>query len=105
MLPTRVVKVDNKPEDIRLVDGRNSRGHYMCLSHCWGSKQPLTTNKANLGDHLTSIPWDKIPKLYQDTIRLAWRYHIQLVWIDSVCILQGDDADWAHEVGRMCDVW
>lgn len=105
ILPARVLSVGTKPQDIRLLEGGNSHGQYICLSHCWGSEQPLTTTRDNLQDHLVSIPWDKIPILYQDTIRLAWRYQIEFVWIDSLCVLQGDDEDWAREAGRMCDVY
>lgn len=104
-LPTRVLKVGRKPEDIRLLDGRNSHGHYICLSYCWGSVQPLTTTVANLGNHLTSIPWGTLPRLYKDTVRLAWRFGIEFVWIDSLCILQDDRDDWEREAGRMCDVY
>ncbi|KAF3799378.1 hypothetical protein GCG54_00001420 [Colletotrichum gloeosporioides] len=87
------------------MESSGVQDRYICLSHCWGSKQPLITTQSNLAYHLNHIPWDKIPPLYQDTIRLAWRYGIKYVWIDSLCILQGDERDWAHEAGRMKDVY
>lgn len=87
------------------MESSGVQDRYICLSHCWGSKQPLVTTKTNLEDHLNHIPWESMPPLYRDTIRLAWRYGIKYVWIDSLCILQGDERDWAHEAGRMKDVY
>lgn len=67
-LPTRVLDIGRTPHDIRLVETNGSVGKYTCLSHCWGGKQPLTTTKDNFRQHLASIPWDMIPKTFQDAI-------------------------------------
>lgn len=104
-LPTRVISIEEHSGDIRLMDAGGIRDRYICLSHCWGSKQPLVTTSENIQDHRKSIPWEEIPRLYQDTLRIARRYRIKYVWIDSLCILQGDKEDWAREAGRMKDVY
>ncbi|KAH7193931.1 heterokaryon incompatibility protein-domain-containing protein [Fusarium flagelliforme] len=103
-LPTRVIKVGRSPHDIRLQKGGYS-APYICLSHCWGSKQPLITNKRNVDDHFGCIIWEDLPLLYQDTIRVAWRLNIEYVWIDSLCIIQNSPDDWAREAGRMQHVY
>ena len=103
-LPTRVIRVGRKPDDIRLQNG-GFCAPYICLSHCWGSKQPLTTNKRNVDDNFGCIVWEDMPLLYQDTIRLAWRLGIEYVWIDSLCIIQNSADDWAREAGRMHNVY
>lgn len=104
-LPTRVIDVGRNCNTIRLIESSNFGGHYICLSHCWGSIRPLVTTGDNYKDHLQHIPWETIPHLYQDAIRLAWRYDIQYVWIDSICIVQDDLKDWEHEAGRMSEVY
>ncbi|RFN54472.1 het-domain-containing protein [Fusarium flagelliforme] len=103
-LPTRVLKVGRGPNDVRLQRGAVC-ARYICLSHCWGSKQPLITTKQNIDNHLVHIAWKDMPLLYQDTIRLAWRLGIEYVWIDSLCIIQDSADDWAREAGRMKDVY
>ncbi|KAI1057398.1 hypothetical protein LB507_011525, partial [Fusarium sp. FIESC RH6] len=104
LLPTRVIKVGRGPDDICLQTGGFS-ARYICLSHCWGSKQPLITTKRNVDDRFDCIAWKEIPVLYQDIVRLAWRLGIEYVWIDSLCIIQDSPDDWAREAGRMKDVY
>ena len=104
LLPTRVIKVGRGPEDVRLQKG-GFCARYICLSHCWGSKQPLITTKQNVDDHFVRIVWENMPLLYQDTVRLAWQSGIEYIWIDSLCIIQDSSDDWAHEAGSMKDVY
>lgn len=104
-LPTRVLNIGSKPSDIRLEVSNGSIGRYTCLSHCWGGAQPLKTTKDNFEDHLVSIPWDTIPKTFQEAIKFNWHLGIRYVWIDSLCIIQGDGDDWARESTKMCDVY
>jgi hypothetical protein len=50
-LPSRVLKISG-PNEVRLhVSAQDERGQYVCLSHCWGAKQPITTTKATLDIH------------------------------------------------------
>ncbi|EGO56245.1 hypothetical protein NEUTE1DRAFT_34046, partial [Neurospora tetrasperma FGSC 2508] len=44
---------------------------YTCLSHCWGTQQPLKTTQRNYSQHLASIEWDQIPQTFQDAIQLT----------------------------------
>ncbi|KAK4151593.1 heterokaryon incompatibility protein-domain-containing protein [Chaetomidium leptoderma] len=104
-LARRGVSPPRKPSEIRLEVADGRIGRYTCLSHCWGGAQPLKTTKDNSEDHLVSIPWDTIPKTFQEAIKLNWHLGIQYIWIDSLCIIQGDGDDWARESTKMCDVY
>lgn len=51
------------------------------------------------------IPFEKLPKTFQDTIILALGTDIEYVWIDSLCIIQGDQEDWKRETENMASVY
>ena len=105
--PTRVLKLDSSsPPSLRLYELKGEfREPYVCLSHCWGIKQPLKTVKSNLDRHFRGIPWSDLPRTFADaceyTLRLGYKY----IWIDSLCIIQDDEADWQHEAARMASVY
>lgn len=104
-LPSRILDIGEDDNQIRLVEGDGHRTRYLCLSYCWGGVQPLKTMRQNITDHMTSIPWTAIPKLFQDLIGLARKLCIRYVWIDSLCIIQGDHEDWAKESSKMCQIY
>lgn len=104
-LPRRVLDVGAGPNDeIRLVETSNChQGRYTCLSHCWGRNHPpLKTTRDYLASHLRGIPWRDIPATFRDAIRFTRHLGVRYLWIDSLCIIQDDEDDWARESGDMC---
>jgi hypothetical protein len=69
----------------------------MTLSHCWGQKTFLVTNKANLKNHRTSIPIDGLSQTFKDAIWITRQLKIKYLRIDSLCIVQDDFENWAFE--------
>ncbi|KAK4182248.1 HET-domain-containing protein [Podospora australis] len=106
-LPTRLVDIGSDKAHVKLVETNVSdiKGPYTCLSHCWGGYQPLRTTKETLTQHLSSIPWDGMPKTFQDAIEFNRHLGVQYIWIDSLCIIQDDRDDWARESAAMCAVY
>lgn len=103
-LPTRVVDVSD-PTNVKLIEASGMTGRYLCLSHCWGEHQPLRTLTSNYVDHLSSIPWSQIPETFQDAITLTRTLGFSYIWIDSLCIVQDDAADWEAEAQKMMDIY
>lgn len=106
ILPTRIIDVGPPDGSInpRLVETQNkTSGFYASLSHCWGpaNKRPLMTTRATLRDRMAGIAWDDIPKTYQDAIIAIRQINIRYLWIDSLCIIQDDHADWLKESKKM----
>lgn len=97
-LPTRVLRVSgsSKASSVKLMETNGMKGRYCALSHCWGAvdKQPLSTTRENLQQHLKGISLEELPKSFQDTVMLAKGIGIEFVWIDSLCIVQNDNLDW-----------
>ncbi|KAI9734340.1 MAG: hypothetical protein M1834_002446 [Cirrosporium novae-zelandiae] len=106
-LPTRVIDVGptNGSEDPRLVISDCRHGKYITLSHSWGKIPTITTGKATLQERLNGIPLSSLPRNFSDAILITRKFGVQYLWIDSLCILQDDIADWATESARMADVY
>lgn len=109
-LPTRLIEIPQDPEKggIKLRDSSELRQDlkYVALSYCWGTtKPPCLTTSDNLAGHLESIRWSSIPKTFQDAVLFSRRLGVGYIWIDSICIVQGDDcnakADWSRESAHM----
>ncbi|KAH7397035.1 heterokaryon incompatibility protein-domain-containing protein [Phaeosphaeria sp. MPI-PUGE-AT-0046c] len=108
-LPSRVLAVrgDNTRPWIQLIEGKGLKGRYLALSHCWGSaeKPPLRTTSENYQKHQSGILFEDLPKTFQDTLKLAQGIGNTYVWIDSLCIIQGDRQDWHSEAANMRDIY
>jgi hypothetical protein len=105
-LPTRVLDVGtdgSTPKLVVTLDGQ--AGSYICLSHCWGSSQPLTTTTMTLSERRHGIEWQKLPKTFQDAITVSRQLEIRFLWIDSLCILQDDTDDWQKESAKMATIY
>lgn len=72
----------------------------MALSHRWGSPQQhakFCTYTSNIGELRRGIDVARLPKAFQDAIRVTRGLGLQRLWIDSVCIVQDDPDDWDAE--------
>ncbi|KAK8067252.1 hypothetical protein PG997_013999 [Apiospora hydei] len=78
---------------------------YIALSYCWGSGQNLTTTKDTLDSHQTRVRWDDIPVLFQDVMKIARALSVRFLWIDALCIIQGDEEDWEQEAQKMASYY
>ncbi|KKZ66851.1 hypothetical protein EMCG_07456 [[Emmonsia] crescens] len=104
-LPTRVVDVGLDDGSVKLIEPRGLRAKYICLSHCWGLAQIITTTKSTLTDHKRGIPWTRLSKTFRDAISLTRALGIKYIWIDSLCILQDDARDWNVESANMAAIY
>ncbi|KAI0193788.1 heterokaryon incompatibility protein-domain-containing protein [Xylaria flabelliformis] len=96
----RVVQTDN------LSDGNKLNGiQYLTLSHTWGRIGPTKLTLSNLKDMAEGIKIIDLPRMFQDTIRIAQRLKIRFLWVDSLCIIQDSPDDWAKECSVMDKVY
>lgn len=119
-LPTRLVHVGNPAigqaprvvlshEEFKdgVVDADQAR--YLALSYCWGSATDrlshLTSDVSTILDRMVAIPWAVLPRAFQDVVLLAIALGVRYVWIDSLCILQGEGGDWQEESATMWSVF
>jgi hypothetical protein len=104
-LPTQVIRVGVLDSDTKLHIAKNEeRAHYCALSHCWGGSSPLTTTKSNLIPHMAGLP-TPLPRTFGHSVAVARALGIEYLWIDSLCIVQDSDEDWASETSKMAGVY
>ncbi|UPX11339.1 uncharacterized protein EKO05_0001947 [Ascochyta rabiei] len=118
-LPTRLIDVGSQSKpSLRLVEtavDKVSSDVYIALSHPWGdvSKyKPFCTlreDPSKAGHDIRrfkqAIPKDQLPATFEDAVICTRRLGVQYLWIDSLCILQGDDGDFNEESKKMEDVY
>lgn len=109
-LPTRVIDVGlGGQEPFLHISSNGEKGRYLALSHRWGdpssSHKKLLTLARNIASRRQGIPLAAFPKTFREAIEVARGLGIQHMWIDSLCIVQDDKADWAVEAGRMASVY
>jgi hypothetical protein len=73
----------------------------MTLSHCWGRKVFTTLTPDNFHSYLFRIPYEDLSKTFKEAILITRRLGFRYLWIDSLCIKQGDEVDWRHESAKM----
>jgi hypothetical protein len=90
--------VETKPNGIS--------GPYASLSHCWGLIRFVNLTTKNKTQFMEEgIPWRELPKNFQEAIEVARFLEINYIWIDSLCMIQGDDGDFREQAPLMHKVY
>jgi hypothetical protein len=107
-LPRRILVLDDSSEGnitIRLEENELKLSRYATLSHCWGHQQRCTTTCENFEERKIGIPWNEIPKTFQDSIIYCLKLGIRYLWVDALCIIQNDTHDWEVESSKMAAIY
>ena len=106
--PSRLLKLSGlKSSKVKLIETAKTPpcGSYISLSHRWG-KFPITmTTQGTLELFISGIEVMSLPKTFREAILVARNLGIGYLWIDSLCIIQGDPKDWQHEAALMHHVY
>jgi hypothetical protein len=107
-MPSRLLDVGPADTDtLRLCcSNKNKTLKYVALSHCWGvlteaEKRQFCTTDENIKARQKGFDVSELPKTFRDAVRVAQNLGIQYLWIDSLCIIQGNQKDWKSEAKRM----
>ncbi|KAK4220623.1 heterokaryon incompatibility [Podospora fimiseda] len=84
--------------------------YYLGLSHCWGNptsddKSQFCTTLENHDHRLGGFSSYDLPKTFQDAIEVTRALGKQYLWIDALCIIQGDGGDWESQANTMQDIF
>jgi hypothetical protein len=106
-LPKRVLDVEypDNESHLRLLRTEGRKGRYVTLSHRWGVESPLLATKATFKALCDGIQVNQLPLLFLDAITVARKLGVRWLWIDSLCIIQDDKADWEQEAAKMGDIF
>ena len=111
-MPTRVIDVGDptlpaakRVTRIVLTKDLKQQQPYTALSYCWGRGTQAMLNDKNLADFLKLLPEPKLSKTHNEAIDLTRLLGIRYIWIDALCIIQGNAKDWEAESKRMASVY
>ena len=102
--PKRLIYLDSETRMACLIDTPQGepRPRYIALSYCWGhSEHNLTTTTDTLGKRMKNIPIGKLGATLKDVFELVLNLGEKYLWIDALCILQGDKDEWERESRNM----
>ncbi|KAL5364203.1 heterokaryon incompatibility protein-domain-containing protein [Aspergillus floccosus] len=109
LLPDRIIWVQAQVlSRIALLEpDSGTRARYITLSYCWGPVTAATylTQAETLSARKAGIDFDDLPPLFQDVVTIARTLGIDYVWIDRLCVIQGDDADFSVQASKMGDIY
>lgn len=106
-LPRRVLDISDIAQGFVVLheSSLGEKAPYIAISYCWGTGAALKTTRANLQSHFKAIALAAFPETLRDVIRLAWGLSFRYVWIDALCIIQGDESDWAEQAKNMTGIY
>ncbi|KAL0944623.1 uncharacterized protein CTRU02_202510 [Colletotrichum truncatum] len=103
-MPTRVIEVGTKSH--RLLPTDDLQEPYVALSYCWGpAMDTFKLTHDTYAEMLDGIAEIKLAKTHQEAIGFSRAIGIKYIWIDALCIIQGDAEDWAAESRLMDQVY
>ncbi|RYP68170.1 hypothetical protein DL771_006820 [Monosporascus sp. 5C6A] len=114
-LPTRILDLGPPQTSTRalswwhslrlVVTESGDTGHYLTLSHRWGSTYHTKLMIGTLDTFKYSISFRTLPKTYQDAVTIARRLGYRYLWIDALCIIQDDTQDWLDQSEKMASIY
>ena len=110
-LPKRVIDVGTADgsSKLRLVETRRKQGRYITLSYCWGHNEgprpKFLLSRRNISRYKQEIPLEMLPATLRDAIFIVRRLGERYLWVDCLCIIQGDQDDWITEAANMSSIF
>ncbi|KAK8108861.1 hypothetical protein PG984_014662 [Apiospora sp. TS-2023a] len=82
---------------------------YAALSYCWGNAAEAAcqfkTEPHSLEARLAGFDVTDTTAVVQDTVKVCRALGIRYLWVDAVCIVQGDKDDWERESQKMSSIY
>ncbi|KAI1206225.1 heterokaryon incompatibility protein-domain-containing protein [Annulohypoxylon truncatum] len=82
---------------------------YAALSYCWGppedARLQLTTTKETFEKRRRGIENHEMTQVLKDAVFIARELGMPYLWIDALCITQGDTGDWEKQSVDMSKIY
>lgn len=108
-MPKRLIHLqdDNHAALVEAVNGsEHANATYAALSYCWAGDQKFKAKRSNLSLLMEQgFLIASLPIVWRETIELCRKLGLQYLWIDALCIVQDDEADWVEELARMGTIY
>jgi hypothetical protein len=73
---------------------------WVALTQCWGGRTTLKTTSSTLEAMQRGISFEEFPT-FRDVVLITRRLGFRYPWIDSLCIIQDSEDDWASEASKI----
>ncbi len=108
--PTRLLDMHEVDREgvMRIIEVESNLDcEYVALSYCWGRKHPtwISYVKRCQATQQRVVHVEQMPQTPQDAVISCLKLGYSYIWIDCLCILQGNKADWLQEGAKMCDIY
>ncbi|KAH8598638.1 heterokaryon incompatibility protein-domain-containing protein, partial [Bisporella sp. PMI_857] len=104
LLPTRALDVGDPL--IRLYSSKIAqRAEYAALSYCWGGTQTTQTTSSTIDAFSKGLDLRICSQTIQDAVVVTRGLGLQYLWIDALCIIQGQTSDKMHEIASMGKIY
>ncbi|KAF1980846.1 HET-domain-containing protein [Aulographum hederae CBS 113979] len=106
-LPKMVIVVSSNDKEASClhITSAGEVGQYVTLSYCWGAGNKLLLTNKNMSALQSDIPFQDLSKTLQDAITIPRKLGFKYLWIDALCIIQDNEADWAEQASLMADIY
>ena len=110
-MPWRLLKAEKDANDyyhVDLVQDLSYCASYATLSYTWGGDQPHKTTKVKIALQsagMLSLGWNELPKTIQDAVKVTVTLGLSFLWIDSLRIVQDDEADKVMQLAQMARIY
>jgi Heterokaryon incompatibility protein (HET) len=108
-LPTRLLYTGQgkSPDRVRLCDSAHLSPtvQYATLSHVWGTNPHFKLTSENVERFLLGVAITDLPQTFRHAVELTNSLSLQYLWIDALCILQNNKADWERESSAMAGIY
>jgi len=103
--PKRLIKIGGNDKSIGHLCSPPHLVKFAALSYRWGHGKDSETTKENVNDRFKALRTLEFPKTLQDAIQVTRGLDLEYIWIDRICIVQDDEAEWATEASLMADIY
>jgi len=110
ILPHRLLDLGDSTKPFRTSVHLHSsleaqRGEYAALSYCWGGPQSIQTTRSTIDAFSKGLDLRICSQTIQDAVVVTRGLGIQYLWIDALCIIQGQASDKMHEIASMGKIY
>jgi len=103
--PKRLIWLGPNVECARLIPFPHAVVQYAALSYCWGRAREgeyvFKTDESTKLEFDKGIPLEDVPRTLKDAFHLTKKLGFDYLWVDALCIVQGNQAEWEQESAKM----
>ena len=109
--PQRILRIAGQTAVLTDFNPSEHAGQYAALSYCWGSEDelkrnpPLKTTTSTWNRMRSGVDISDIPLTIGQALTICSCLGVEYIWVDALCIIQDDKADWETEARKMATVY